>query len=197
MMVAQTTNSRLKQKFADEICPKLQETFGLKNANQLPKLAKITISVGIGKQLENQKLKPEIRDTVISTLSTISGQKPIMIRARKSVANFKVREGAPSSFMVTLRREKMWNFLDRLINLACPRIKDFRGLKTTSFDKGGSYSFGLSEQAVWPEINMANVHFTHGMNINICFDRSNADMSRFALKELGMPFARKDDGLRR
>lgn len=192
MMVAQTTSSRLKQKFADEICPKLQETFGLKNANQLPKLAKITISVGIGKQLENQKLKPEIRDAVISTLSTISGQKPIMIRARKSVANFKVREGAPSSFMVTLRREKMWNFLDRLINLACPRIKDFRGLKTTSFDKGGSYSFGLSEQAVWPEINMANVSFAHGMNINLVFEQSSPEISDFVLRGLGFPLIQPD-----
>jgi large subunit ribosomal protein L5 len=91
----------------------------------------------------------------------------------------------------------MWHFLDRLINLAMPRIKDFRGVKDTAFDAAGNYSMGLNEQAVWPEINMANVNFTHGMNINICFDRSNADMSRFALKELGMPFARKDDGLRR
>jgi large subunit ribosomal protein L5 len=187
MMVAQTTAPRLKQRFADEIAPKVQEQFGLTNVNQLPKLAKITISVGIGKQLENQKLKPDIRDSVISTLTTISGQKPIMIRARKSVANFKVREGAPSSFMVTLRRGNMWHFLDRLINLACPRIKDFRGLKTSSFDRGGSYSFGLTEQAVWPEINMANVSFAHGMNINIVFEQSSPEISDFVLRELGFP----------
>mgnify|MGYP001980220840 CR=1 FL=1 len=107
----------------------------------------------------------------------ISGQKPIMILARKSVANFKVREGAPSAFMVTLRRDRMWHFLDRLMNLAMPRIKDFRGVKTTAFDGAGNYAMGLNEQAVWPEINMARVNFTHGMHINIC-------LSRLSLKAL-------------
>ena len=153
---------------------------------------KVVINTGVGKSLENQKLKPEIRDTVISTLSTISGQKPIMILARKSVANFKVREGAPSSFMVTLRRDRMWHFLDRLMNLAIPRIKDFRGVKDSSFDTHGNYSMGLTEQAVWPEINMANVNFSHGMHINIAFENSTPEMSRFVLRELGMPFVRPE-----
>ena len=113
--------------------------------------------------------------------------------ARKSVSNFKVREGAPSAFMVTLRRDRMWHFLDRLINLAIPRFRDFRGLKDTSFDKAGNYSMGLTEQAVWPEINMSSVNFTHGMNINIVFERSTREMSRFALAELGLPFVRKEE----
>ena len=194
MMVAKTTRPRLQQKFTDEIGPKILEQFGFSNIHQLPKLSKIIVNVGIGKQLENQKLKPEIRDTVISTLSIVTGQKPVMVKARKSVSNFKVREGAPSAFMVTLRRDHMWHFLDRLINLAMPRIKDFRGVKESAFDSGGSYSLGITEQAVWPEINMANVNFSHGMNINIVFERSTPEVSRFVLGELGFPFARKDEG---
>jgi large subunit ribosomal protein L5 len=114
------------------------------------------------------------------------------VLARKSVANFKVREGAPSSFMVTLRRDRMWHFLDRLMNLAIPRIKDFRGVKDNAFDRNGNYSLGLSEQAVWPEINMANVNFSHGMNINITFENSTPEMSKFVLRELGMPFVRPE-----
>ena len=197
MMVAQTQTPRLQAQVRDAVAPKLMEEFGLKNPHQVPALKKVVINVGVGKHLENQKLKPDFRDTVISTLSTISGQKPVMVKARKSVANFKVREGAPSAFMVTLRRERMWSFLDRLINLAMPRIKDFRGVSEKAFDTNGNYSFGLTEQAVWPEINMANVSHTHGMNINIIFDSSTPAMSQMLLSELGFPFARKEDGGRR
>lgn len=197
MMVAQTQTPRLQAQVRDEIAPKLMQEFGLKNPHQVPNLQKVVINVGVGKHLENQKLKPDFRDTVISTLSTISGQKPVMVKARKSVANFKVREGAPSAFMVTLRRERMWSFLDRLINLAMPRIKDFRGVSEKAFDNSGNYSFGLTEQAVWPEINMANVNHSHGMNINVIFDESTPAMSRMLLSEIGFPFARKEDGGRR
>ncbi len=197
MMVAQTQLPRLQGQVRDEIAPKLMQEFGLKNPHQVPSLQKVVINVGVGKHLENQKLKPEFRDTVISTLTTISGQRPVMVKARKSVANFKVREGAPSAFMVTLRRERMWSFVDRLINLAMPRIKDFRGVSEKAFDNNGNYSFGLTEQAVWPEINMANVNHTHGMNINMIFDGSTPAMSRMLLSEIGFPFARKDDGGRR
>jgi large subunit ribosomal protein L5 len=195
-MVAEKATSknmpRLQKMYRETIVPKVMQEFGLKNPNQAPKVVKVVINTGVGKQLENQKLKPELRDAVISTLTTIGGQKPVMVLARKSVANFKVREGAPSSFMVTLRRDRMWHFLDRLMNLAIPRIKDFRGVKDTAFDKNGNYSMGLSEQAVWPEINMANVNFSHGMNINVTFENSTPDMSKFVLKELGMPFVRPD-----
>ena len=197
MMVAQTNTPRLQAQLRDSIAPKLMEEFGLKNPHQVPTLEKIVVNVGVGKHLENQKLKPEFRDTVLSTLTTISGQKPVMVKARKSVANFKVREGAPSAFMVTMRRERMWSFLDRLINLAMPRIKDFRGVSDKNFDSNGNFSFGLTEQAVWPEINMANFSHTHGMNINIVFDNSTPAISRKLLTELGFPFARKDDDLRR
>ncbi len=192
-MVAQTNKTRLAKLYQDEIAPKVLKQFNLKSVHQLPRITKIVVNSGIGRFLENQKLKPEVRDTVISSLTIITGQKPVVVKARKSVSNFKVREGAPSAMMVTLRRERMWNFLDRLISLAIPRIRDFRGLKDTSFDRNGGYSMGLAEQAVWPEINMSNVTFTHGMNINIVFESSTPEMSKFVLAELGMPFVRKGE----
>lgn len=187
------TKSRLHAMYMEQVAPKLMKEFGLTNINQVPVIEKVIVNTGVGKQLENQKLKPEIRDTVYDTYRKITGQKAVMTIAKKSVSNFKVREGAPSGFMVTLRRDKMWSFLDRLMNLAIPRIKDFRGVNDRSFDKGGSWSFGLSEQAVWPEINMASVTFFHGMNITIVFRNSDPKMSRFVLAELGMPFEKPDD----
>ncbi len=189
---SEKTRPRLHQAYIDTVSPKVMETFGLRNKHELPKLSKIVVNCGIGRFLENQKLKPEIRDTVFETLSTITGQRPVVVKARQSVSNFKVREGSPSSIMVTIRGERMWHFLDRLINLAIPRIRDFRGLKLKSFDAAGTYSMGLTEQAVWPEINMAKVTFTHGMHINLVFERSNPEMSRFVLQELGMPFVREE-----
>jgi large subunit ribosomal protein L5 len=183
---------RLQTLYEETVLPKLMKEFGLDNRHACPRLVKIVVNAGVGRFLDNQKLKPEIRDTVFETLSTITGQRPVLIKARRSVSNFKVREGAPSAVMVTLRRDRMWSFLDRLINLAIPRIKDFRGLRDTSFDAAGCYSMGLTEQAVWPEINMANVVFTHGMHINMVFDSSTPERSRFALAELGVPFVRKE-----
>ena len=192
-MTTTTTQSRLQKVYKEQVAPKIMKEFGLSNLNQVPRIEKVIVNTGVGKNLENQKLKPEIRDTVIDTYKRITGQKPVMTLAKKSVSNFKVREGAPSGFMVTLRRERMWSFLDRLMNLAIPRIKDFRGVSDRSFDKGGSWSFGHSEQAVWPEINMASVNFSHGMNITIVFSKSDPKMSRFALAELGMPFERPEE----
>ena len=194
--MATTTDSnlaRLQKVYKEQVAPKLMQEFGLTNVNQVPVIEKVIVNTGVGKQLENQKLKPEIRDTVIDTYRRITGQKPVMTLAKKSVSNFKVREGAPSGFMVTLRRDRMWSFLDRMVNLAIPRIKDIRGVSDRSFDKGGSWSFGLSEQAVWPEINMASVNFSHGMNVTVVFRNSNPKMSRFALAELGMPFEKPED----
>lgn len=195
-MVAQSEQPRLSALYQETVVPKVMAEFGLTNRHQVPRIVKIVVNCGIGRFLENQKLKPEIRETVTSTLTTITGQKPIEIKARKSVSNFKVREGSPSAFMVTLRRDRMWHFLDRLINLAVPRIKDFRGLKDTAFDRNGSYSMGLTEQAVWPEINMASVTFNHGMHINIVLGNSTPAMSKFVLGELGMPFVRKETPVR-
>jgi len=187
-----STKPRLQVKYEDEVRPKVLEEFSLRNVHQAPRLEKIVVNTGVGRFLENQKLKQEIADTVEHTLSRISGQRPILVRARRSVANFKVREGAPSAYMVTMRRVRMWHFLDRLMNLAIPRIKDFRGVKDSSFDRGGTYSLGLTEQAVWPEINMADFSFTHGMHVNIVFRNSSPAMSRFVLDELGMPFVKKE-----
>jgi large subunit ribosomal protein L5 len=191
-MPAQTQRQRLQTHYEDVVADKVMKEFSLRNRHEVPKLTKIVVNCGVGRYLENQKLKPEIRDTVVDTLATITGQKPILILARRSVSNFKVREGSPSAFMVTLRRDRMWNFFDRLVNLAIPRIKDFRGLKDTSFDAGGGYSLGLTEQAVWPEINTADITFSHGMHINLVFDKSTPEMSRFILKEMGMPFVRRE-----
>jgi len=192
-MAATREIPRLQKAYREQVVPKVLKEFGLKNANQVPKVAKVIVSTGVGKRLENQKLKPEHREAVIDTYRKITGQNPIMIKAKKAVSNFKVREGAPSAFMVTLRRDRMWGFLDRLINLAIPRIKDFRGVSDKSFDRGGSWAMGLTEQAVWPEINMANVNFSHGMHVNIVFENSDPKMSRFVLAELGMPFVRPEE----
>jgi len=192
-MTATLEKPRLLAKFDDQVREQVMKEFNLTNVNAVPKISKIIINVGVGRYLDNQKLKQDIRDTVIATLTKISGQKPIEIKAKKSVSNFKVREGAPSAFMVTMRNEKMWHFLDRLISLAIPRIKDFRGLNDTAFDNAGNYSMGLTEQAVWPEINMAEFSFNHGMNINIVFENSDAKMSQFMLGQLGMPFKRDEE----
>jgi large subunit ribosomal protein L5 len=188
--------SPLEKLFVEQVRRETMEKFDIKNPMALPKLEKIVINVGVGKQLENQKLPANVRETVTDTLTTISGQKPIFIKAKRSVSNFKVREGAEASAKVTLRRDRMWHFLARLIHLACPRIKDFRGLPTTSFDAAGNYSLGLNEQGVFPEINMANVQFTHGMHVNLVFSNSNPEMSRFVLDKLGMPFKREEAATR-
>lgn len=182
----------LQEKFEKEVLPRVKEKFGITNPMALPRLEKVVINTGMGKQLENNKLKPEIRDAVLGTLAAVSGQKPVLLTAKKSVANFKVREGATSAAMVTLRRDRMWSLLQRVIHLAIPRVKDFRGLKDTSFDKQGNYSFGFSEQAVFPEIDMGKVTFSHGMHINVSFSNSNPAISRFVLAELGWPFKRED-----
>lgn len=183
---------RLRILFQDEVCKKVADQFGITNPMQMPRLDKIVINVNMGRHLEGTKLPPNVRSTVIDTLTAITGQKPVVVKAKKSVSNFKVREGYETSAMVTMRRERMWHFLDRLINLATPRIKDFRGLSDKAFDRQGSYSIGLTEQGVFPEINMAEVTFTHGMNINFCFSNSNAELSKFVLGELGMPFRKPE-----
>ncbi|MFW5653604.1 MAG: 50S ribosomal protein L5 [Planctomycetota bacterium] len=190
---ANSNRPRFQAQLEDEVWPAVREKFNISNPMALPRIEKIVINVGMGKQLENNKLKAEVRDTVLGTLSTISGQKPIMIAAKRSVSNFKVREGALASAKVTLRRDRMWSFLDRMIHLAIPRVKDFRGLPDKSFDKGGSYAFGFTEQAVWPEIDMGRVNFIHGMHINVVFKNSTPEISKFVLEQLGFPFVRRDE----
>ena len=183
---------RLQTRFEDEIRSKLGEQFGLTNRMAQPELEKIVINVNMGRYLDGTKVPANIKSSALATLTKITGQKPVMVHARKSVSNFKVREGYETAAKVTIRRDRMWHFLDRLINLAAPRIKDFRGLPTKGFDRQGTYSFGLNEQGVFPEIDMAAGPFSHGMNINLVFGRSTPELSRFVLDELGFPFQKPE-----
>jgi large subunit ribosomal protein L5 len=183
---------RLREKFKQQVEPKLGEHFGITNRLALPRIEKVILNVGMGKELEGTKVRPQARDQVLDDLARIGGQKPVMVKARKSVSNFKVREGYQTHALVTLRGDRMWEFLDRLISLAIPRVKDFRGLKPTSFDAAGNYSFGINEQGIFPEINMAEAQYAHGLNINVVFKNSNPDKSRHVLSELGMPFQREE-----
>lgn len=188
---------RLRAIYRERVMPRVREEFGVANPMEMPRLEKIVLNVNMGRHLDGTKLPPRVKTTVLDTLTRVAGQKPVMIVAKKSVASFKVREGYETSAKVTLRRERMWAFLDRLINLAAPRIKDFRGLPDKAFDRDGSYSFGITEQGIFPEVNMAEVEFTHGMNLNLCFRNSNPAKSRLVLEELGFPFRKPGDDKRR
>ncbi len=183
---------RMQTAYDEVIRPKLAEQFGVTNRMAQPRLEKIVINVNMGRHLDGTKIPANIKGQVLDTLEKISGQKPVMIAAKKSVSNFKVREGYDTAAMVTLRRERMWFFLDRMINLVAPRIKDFRGLPEKAFDRQGNYSFGLTEQGVFPEIDMASATFTHGMNINLGFSNSSPAMSKFVLDEMGFPFRKPE-----
>lgn len=183
---------RLQVRYNNEVRGKVAEKFGIKNRFAQPKLEKIVVNINMGRHLEGTKIPPAVRTQVLDTIVKITGQKPIVVKSKKSVSNFKLRAGYESAAVVTMRRDRMWHFLDRLINLATPRIKDFRGLNDRAFDKGGNYAMGLTEQGVFPEINMAEVTFTHGMNINMCFSNSSPELSKFVLAELGMPFRKPD-----
>lgn len=185
---------RLKVLFEEKVRAAVAEKFGVKNPMAQPRLQKIVVNVNMGRHIDGNKITPTVRQTVIETIQKITGQKPVVQKAKKSVANFKVRAGTETAALVTLRRERMWHFLDRVINLATPRIKDFRGLPRNAFDRQGNYSMGLTEQGVFPEINMAEVQFTHGMNINLAFSNSTPDRSRFVLEQMGMPFAKPEEG---
>ena len=184
----QANKPRLQQQYDEQVRARIAEKFGVSNPMAQPGLDKITINVNMGRHLDGTKVPANVKEAVLHTLTTITGQKPVMIAAKKSVSNFKVRAGYETAAMVTLRRDRMWHFMDRLINLTAPRIKDFRGLNDKAFDRQGNYSMGLTEQGVFPEINMAEQTFTHGMNINFSFSNSNPEMSKFVLDELGMPF---------
>jgi large subunit ribosomal protein L5 len=184
---------RLKEKFKGPISETVKTQFKVTNVMALPRLEKIVLSAGLGNQLDGTKLNPKAKDQVLKDLALIAGQRPIMTRAKKSVANFKVRQGYETGCMVTVRGNAMWELLDRLVSLAIPRIKDFRGLNPKSFDGCGNYSFGVTEQGIFPEINMAEVEFSHGLHVTVVFRNSDDDKSMAMLKELGMPFSQGDD----
>jgi len=177
--------SRMKDKYK-EIVPALREELAIANPMQTPKLEKIVISVGAGEEGKDSKLIQNMADTI----SLIAGQHAVITLAKKSVAGFKAREGAPSGIKVTLRGENMYNFLDKLISIALPRVKDFRGVPRKGFDGRGNYNFGLDEQLMFPEVVYDNIMKTHGMNITIVTS-ADEDKAAFALLEkLGMPFAK-------
>jgi len=177
--------SRMKQKYND-ITAALREECGIKNVMQTPKLEKIVISVGAGEEGKDNKLIQNMADTI----SLIAGQKAVIVNAKKSVAGFKAREGAPSGIRVTLRGANMYNFFDKLVSIALPRVKDFRGTPRKGFDGRGNYNFGLQEQLMFPEVEFDNIIKTHGMNITIVTSTENDKEAFVLLEKLGMPFAK-------
>ena len=183
---------RMALKYHDQIVPALKQSLGITNALAMPRLEKIVISMGLGKAIciEGNKAK---MDTAEKELGVIAGQKPVRCKAKKAVSNFKVREGQETGLKVTLRGAKMYEFLDRLVSLAIPRIKDFRGLNPTGFDKSGNYNFGMTEQTVFPEVDSAAVTFQQGMNITLVISNAkNADRGRELLKAFGFPFSTEE-----
>lgn len=182
---------RMQEKFAGPVGEKVKVDFGVANVMALPRLDKIVLNVGMGKALEGTKLNAAAKEQVLDDLAVITGQQPVIRRAKKSVSNFKIRKGYEVGAMVTLRGQRMWEFLDRLISLAIPRIKDFRGLNPRSFDGRGNYSFGIDEQGIFPEVNMSDVKYTHGMHITLVFRNSTDEVSRLVLSEMGMPFSQE------
>ncbi|KAB1662283.1 50S ribosomal protein L5 [Pseudoclavibacter chungangensis] len=175
---------RLKLKYREDIKPKLQEELGLSNVNEVPGLVKIVVNMGVGEAARDGK----IIEGAIADLTAITGQKPYVSKARKSIAQFKLREGQPIGAHVTLRGDRMWEFLDRLLSLALPRIRDFRGLKDTQFDGNGNYTFGLTEQVMFHEIDPDKIDRTRGMDITVVTTAKNDDQGRALLLKLGFPF---------
>lgn len=175
---------RLKQKYDDQVVPAMKSEFGYKNSMQVPKLEKITINVGLGEATQNIKAL----DSTVAEITAIAGQKPVITRAKKAIANFKLREGVPIGCMVTLRRDRMYEFLDRLIHVALPRVRDFKGVSDRSFDGRGNYSLGLREQIIFPEINPDKVEKARGMTVTITTTAKTDPEGRALLKHLGIPF---------
>lgn len=177
--------ARLRTKYKDDVVPAMIKEFGYKNPMQVPKLHKITINVGLGEATQNAKA---IDSTVID-ITAITGQKPVITKSKKAIANFKLRENIPIGCMVTLRRDRMYEFLDRLIHTALPRVRDFKGVSDKSFDGRGNYSLGLREQIIFPEIQADKVDKTRGMTITIATSAKTDQEGRTLLRLMGMPFA--------
>jgi large subunit ribosomal protein L5 len=180
----ETTTPRLKTRYREDILPALRDQFGYANVMQVPGLTKIVVNMGVGEAARDSKLiEGAVRD-----LAAITGQKPQVTRARKSIAQFKLREGMPIGAHVTLRGDRMWEFLDRLLALALPRIRDFRGLSDRQFDGRGNYTFGLTEQVMFHEIDQDRIDRSRGMDITVVTSATNDDEGRALLKQLGFPF---------
>src|SRR5690242_7071627 len=176
--------ARLRQKFHKEIAPSLQKELDLKNPMAVPRLEKVVVNMGVGEATQNAK----VLDPAVAELQQVTGQKPVVTKAKKSIAAFKVREGMPIGAMVTLRGDRMYEFLDRLMNVALPRVRDFRGVSTKSFDGRGNYTLGLHDQLIFPEIDYAKVEKQKGMNVTIVTTAKTDDEARALLRHLGMPF---------
>jgi len=176
--------SRLKQRYTKEIAPAMGKEYGYKNVMAIPKLEKIVINIGLGEAIQNSKLL----DNAADELGQIAGQRPVITRAKKSIASFKLRKGMPIGCSVTLRGERMFEFLDRLVNTALPRVRDFRGLSTKSFDGRGNYTLGLRDQLIFPEIDYSRVSKIKGMNICVVTTAKTDDEARALLRLFGMPF---------
>ena len=176
--------SRLRERYQKEILPALQKEFGYANPMAIPRLRKIVVNIGVGEATQNAKLL----DAASQELGWISGQKPIVHRARKSIAQFKLRKGMPIGCSVTLRGERMYEFLDRLVNITLPRVRDFRGLPTKAFDGRGNYTLGIRDQLTFPEIDYTKVDKARGMNITLATDAKTDEEARSLLRHLGFPF---------
>lgn len=176
--------ARLKQRFQKEIAPALAKELGLSNPMAVPRLHKVVVNMGVGEATQNSKML----DPLVGDLGQITGQRPVVTRAKKSIAAFKVRAGMPIGAMVTLRGDRMYEFLDRLINITLPRVRDFRGVSTKSFDGRGNYTLGLRDQLIFPEIDYAKVDKLKGMNVTIVTTARNDSQAHALLKHLGMPF---------
>jgi large subunit ribosomal protein L5 len=176
--------SRLKEKYVQDVVPALQKEFGYKNLMAVPKITKVVVNMGLGEATQNAKLV----DAGAEELGKITGQKPVITRARKSIAQFKVREGMPIGTMVTLRGEQMYEFLDRLIAIALPRVRDFKGVSPKGFDGRGNYTLGLKDQLLFPEIDYMRVDKTRGMNVSVCTTAKTDQEARRLLQLMGMPF---------
>ncbi|MBW1756812.1 MAG: 50S ribosomal protein L5 [Deltaproteobacteria bacterium] len=175
---------RLRNKYKDEIVPQLMKDFGFKNIMQVPKLERIVVNMGLGEAVQNAKLI----ESAAEELKAITGRKPIITRAKKSIASFKLREGMPIGVMVTLRGEQMYDFLDRLVSIALPRTRDFKGISPKAFDGRGNYTLGIREQIVFPEINYDKIDRIKGMNVTLVTTAETDEQGRALLKSLGMPF---------
>jgi large subunit ribosomal protein L5 len=183
-MSAEAAEPRLRQKYQKDVVPALMKEFGYTNPMEVPRLDRIVVNMGLGAAVGN----PKIIDAAVVELTAITGQKPVVTRAKKSIATFKLRENVPIGVKVTLRRERMWEFLDRLVNLALPRVRDFRGTNPKAFDGAGNYTLGLKEQIVFPEIEFDKVDSIKGMNVTFVTTARTNDEARGLLRELGMPF---------
>jgi large subunit ribosomal protein L5 len=175
---------RLRDKYKKDVIPALMKRFGYTNQMQVPKLTKIVVNMGLGEAVAN----PKLADAAAAELTAITGQKPVITRAKKAIATFKLREGMPIGAMVTLRRERMWEFMDRLVTIGLPRVRDFRGTSAKAFDGAGNYTLGLKEQIVFPEIDFDRVEKIKGMNVTFVTTAPTDEEAKELLAQLGMPF---------